>query len=68
MRDFPGQGILWSEHLSNNSIIRSLAMTQHLLQQQTEEDQRTMRRLGTVVGAFILATAVMAIMVGAIMG
>ncbi len=43
-------------------------MTQHLLQEDTQEDQRTMRRLGTVIGTFIIATAVLAIAVGLIMG
>ena len=43
-------------------------MTQHLLQEDTEEDIRTMRRLGTVIGGFIIATAIMAIVVGLIMG
>ncbi|MEH6589961.1 MAG: hypothetical protein V7746_06900 [Halioglobus sp.] len=38
-------------------------MTQHLLQTQTDEDRRIMRRLFSVVGVFILATAVMAIAV-----
>ena len=43
-------------------------MTQHLLHEHELEDQRTLRRLGTVIGGFIVATAVMAIAVGAIMG
>ena len=43
-------------------------MTQHLLQEHTEEDQRIMRRLGIVIGCFIAATAVMAIAVGLVMG
>jgi len=43
-------------------------MTQHLLQEHTDEDQRTMRRLGIVIGCFIAATAVMAVAVGMIMG
>ena len=43
-------------------------MTQHLLQQDTEEDQRTMRRLGLVIGGFIIATALMALVVGLTMG
>ncbi len=42
-------------------------MTQHLLQQDTDEDRRTMRRLGAVIGGFILATAIMALAVGLIM-
>ena len=43
-------------------------MTQHALQQDTDEDRRTMRRLGTVIGGFIIATAVLALTVGLIMG
>ena len=43
-------------------------MTQHVLQQDTDEDRTTMRRLATVIGIFVLATAVLAITVGAIMG
>ncbi len=43
-------------------------MTQHLLQEHTEEDQRTMRRLGTVIGGFLVATALMALIVGMILG
>lgn len=42
-------------------------MTQHLLQEQTEEDARTMRRLGLVIGGFLLATIIMAVAVGVIM-
>jgi hypothetical protein len=48
--------------------MRSIDMTQHLMQEQTEEDQRTLRRLGAVIGGFIIATAVMALVVGLIMG
>ncbi len=43
-------------------------MTQHTLPEQTQEDQRTMRRLAAVIGAFIVATAILAVSVGAIMG
>lgn len=43
-------------------------MTQHILQEDTFEDQQTMRRLGTVIGCFILATAAMAVAVGMVMG
>ena len=43
-------------------------MTQHILEEDTREDARTMKRLGTVIGAFIVATAVLAISVGLIMG
>ena len=43
-------------------------MTQHLLQEHTDEDQQTMRRLATVIGAFIVATIVLALSVGVVMG
>lgn len=43
-------------------------MTQHLLPEQTAEDQQIMRRLATVIGCFIAATAVMAVVVTLIMG
>jgi hypothetical protein len=43
-------------------------MTQHLMQEHTDEDHRTMRRLGTVIAGFLVATALMAIIVGAILG
>lgn len=43
-------------------------MTQHLLEEHTLEDQRTMRRLATVIGGFIVATAVLALAVGLTMG
>lgn len=43
-------------------------MTQHLLTEQTEEDQRTLRRLATVIGIFLIATIIMAVTVGVIMG
>jgi len=42
-------------------------MTQHILQEHTHEDQITMRRLGLVIAGFIIATAVMAIVIGAVM-
>jgi hypothetical protein len=42
-------------------------MTQHTLRQDTDEDRRTMRRLGAVIGGFIIATAIMALTVGLIM-
>jgi hypothetical protein len=47
---------------------RSIAMTQHVSQADTIEDQRTMRRLATVIGGFILATALLALTVGLTMG
>ena len=43
-------------------------MTQHLIPEDTAEDQRTMRRLALVIGSFIVATAVLAVAVGAVMG
>lgn len=43
-------------------------MTQHLMQEDTLEDQRTMRRLAAVIGAFIAASAAMAIIVGVVAG
>lgn len=38
-------------------------MTEHYLQEQTQQDQRTMRRLGLVIGCFMLATVLLAIVV-----
>ena len=43
-------------------------MTQHLLAEHTEEDRLIMRRLATVIGGFLVATAIMALAVGLIMG
>jgi len=43
-------------------------MTQHLLDEQTEDDRQIMRRLFTVVGVFMIGTAVMAVTVTLIMG
>ncbi len=43
-------------------------MTQHILQEHELEDRTTMRRLFTVIGGFILATAIMAITIGVVMG
>ena len=43
-------------------------MTQHILRQDTDEDRRTLRRLGAIIGGFIIATAIMALAVGLIMG
>tara|TARA_R110002110_G_scaffold112259_2_gene279127 strand:+ start:4267 stop:4473 length:207 start_codon:yes stop_codon:yes gene_type:complete len=42
--------------------------TQHSLQEDATEDQKTLRRLGAVVGLFILATAAMALVIGVVMG
>jgi hypothetical protein len=47
---------------------RRAAMTRHLLYQDTQDDRRTIRRLGLVIGIFIIATAALAITVGVIMG
>ena len=35
-------------------------MTQHILQQHTDDDQQIMRRLATVIGGFVAATVVLA--------
>ncbi len=43
-------------------------MTEHMLQEDTIQDQKTLRRLGTVVGLFCLATAAMALAIGLVMG
>ncbi len=43
-------------------------MTQHILEEDTLADRRAMRRLFTVIGGFIVATAIMAVTVGLIMG
>ena len=43
-------------------------MTQHLLQEQTDEDTRIMRRLGIVIGGFFAFTVILAVTVGVIMG
>lgn len=48
--------------------MRSIAVTQHQLQEHIEEDRRIMRQLAYVVGGFIVATAIMAVTVGMIMG
>ncbi len=43
-------------------------MTQHILQEHTEEDVRTMRRLAAVIGGFVVATAILATVIGLTMG
>ncbi len=43
-------------------------MTQHLSPEDTADDKRAMRRLFTVIGCFVIATAVLAIVVGVTMG
>jgi hypothetical protein len=42
-------------------------MTQHLLPEDAAADRTAMRRLATVIGCFIVATAIMALTVGLIM-
>lgn len=43
-------------------------MTQHILPEHEEEDRRTMRRLASVIGGFLVFTAALAIIVGVAMG
>jgi len=43
-------------------------MTQHLSPADTLADKRAMRQLATVIACFFVATAVMALAVGLIMG
>lgn len=43
-------------------------MTQHLLPEQTAEDHATLRRLGLVIGLFILATTAMAVTLAVLLG
>lgn len=43
-------------------------MTQHLLPEDTAADRRAMRQLATVIGCFMVATAIMALVVGLTMG
>ncbi|WP_279304932.1 hypothetical protein [Pseudohalioglobus lutimaris] len=43
-------------------------MTQHILEEDTEEDARIMKRLAKVIGGFFLATVLLALSVGLIMG
>lgn len=43
-------------------------MTQHILEEDTLADQRAMRRLFSVIAGFVVATAIMAVTVGLIMG
>jgi Na+/H+-dicarboxylate symporter len=43
-------------------------MTQHILQEHELDDQQTMRRLGLVIGCFILATGALAVAIGLTMG
>ena len=43
-------------------------MTQHVLPEHILEDQRTLRRLAAVVGGFVVAAAVMALIIGLVAG
>lgn len=43
-------------------------MTQHLLPEDTAADRQAMRRLATVIGCFVIATAVLAVAVGVALG
>lgn len=43
-------------------------MTQHIDQQHTLEDQKTLRRLAIVIGCFMLATVALALGITAVFG
>lgn len=43
-------------------------MTQHMRPEDIREDERTLRRLATVIAGFLVATAVMAVVIGLTMG
>ncbi len=43
-------------------------MTQHILEEDTLADKQAMRRLFSVIGAFVVATIVLALGVGMAMG
>ena len=43
-------------------------MTQHVMHEDTLEDQRTLRRLALVTSVFLVATAAMAVVIGVVMG
>ena len=43
-------------------------MTQHILEQDTLEDRQPLQRLGIVIAGFVVATAVMAVIITAVMG
>jgi hypothetical protein len=53
---------------TSNPTMRSDPMTQHLSPEDTAADRRAMRQLFTVIGSFAIATAIMAVIVGMIMG
>jgi uncharacterized membrane protein len=50
------------------TIKRRNPMTQHLSPEDTAADRRAMRQLATVIGIFFVATAILALTVGLIMG
>jgi hypothetical protein len=43
-------------------------MTQHILEEDTLADKQAMRRLFSVIGGFVVATAILALAVGFTMG
>lgn len=43
-------------------------MTEHILQEHTAADRDIMRRIAIVVGCFLAATVVMAVIIGVTMG
>ena len=43
-------------------------MTQHILEEDTLADKQAMRRLFGVIGAFVVATIILALAVGIAMG
>ncbi|GAB3324018.1 hypothetical protein [Haliea atlantica] len=43
-------------------------MTQHMRPEDTREDERTLKRLAAVTAGFLVATAVMAVVIGLVMG
>ena len=43
-------------------------MTQHLTQQQTDEDRRTLRRLVAIVGGFFSFAVIMALIIHWVVG
>ena len=70
MRDQTGAGTLvryLSMFLSKGNK-RSRHMTQHYLEEDNVADQQAMRRLAAVIGGFIAATAILALVVGLTMG
>lgn len=43
-------------------------MTQHILEEDNLADKQAMRRLASVIGAFVIATALLGLVVGLTMG